>query len=43
MAAFDDWVKDFVTHVEQKGIVPGTTEAERSAQSTTNQDKKKVG
>jgi multimeric flavodoxin WrbA len=43
MAAFDDWVKNFVTHVEQKGIVPGTTEAERSAQSTTNQDKKKVG
>ena len=43
MAAFDDWVRSFVTHVEKKGIVAGTKEAERSAQPTTNQDKKKVG
>jgi len=33
----------FVDHVEKKGIVPGTKEAERSAQTTTNQDKKKIG
>jgi hypothetical protein len=36
-------VKAFVAHVEKKGVVPGTTEAERSARSTTNQDKKKIG
>jgi multimeric flavodoxin WrbA len=43
MATFDDWVRAFVTHVERKGIVPGSKEAERSARTTTNQDKKKVG
>jgi len=43
MAAFDDWVQAFIAHVEQKGIVPGTKEAEVSAQTTTNQDKKKAG
>lgn len=42
MAAFDDWVSAFVTHVERKGIVPGTRDAEASARTTTNQDKKKV-
>jgi hypothetical protein len=43
MSAFEEWVQAFVAHVEKKGIVPGTKEAERSAQTTTNQDKKKVG
>jgi hypothetical protein len=43
MGAFEDWVQAFVSHVEKKGIVPGTEEAERSAQTTTNQDKKKIG
>jgi len=43
IAAFDDWVRAFVAHVEKKGPVPGTEEAERSAQTTTNQDKKTVG
>ena len=43
MAAFDDWVRAFIAYVEQKGIVPGTKEAEVSAQTTTNQDKKKAG
>jgi hypothetical protein len=38
IAAFDDWVRAFVAHVEKKGLVPGTEEAERSAQTTTNQD-----
>ena len=35
MACFDAWVDDFVRHVTAKGIVLGTTEAERGAQSTT--------
>jgi hypothetical protein len=43
MAAFEEWVQAFISHVEKKGIVPGTKEAERLAQTTTNQDKKKVG
>jgi multimeric flavodoxin WrbA len=43
LAAFEDWVRTFIAHVEKKGVVPGTTEAERSAQTTTNRDKKKVG
>jgi multimeric flavodoxin WrbA len=43
MGAFEDWVQAFIAHVEKKGIVPGTKEAERSAQTTTNRDKKKVG
>lgn len=42
MTAFDDWVRAFVNHVHTKGIVPGTKEAERSAQTTTNKDKKEV-
>jgi hypothetical protein len=42
MAAFEEWVQAFISHVEKKGIVPGTKEAERSAKTTTNQDKKKV-
>jgi hypothetical protein len=42
IAAFEDWVNAFVSHVEKKGVVPGTKEAERSAQTTTNQDKKKI-
>jgi hypothetical protein len=40
MAAFDGWVRAFIAHVEKKGVVPGTREAKRSAQTTTNQDKK---
>jgi hypothetical protein len=43
MAAFEEWVQAFISHVEKKGIVPGTKEAERLAQTTTDQDKKKVG
>jgi hypothetical protein len=43
MKAFDHWVQDFVAHVSGKGAVPGTKEAERSAQSTTNQDRRKAG
>jgi multimeric flavodoxin WrbA len=35
MAAFDAWTDTFVAHVRAKGPVPGTTEAERHAQSTT--------
>jgi hypothetical protein len=35
LAAFDRWTDDFVVHVEGKGRVHGTTEAERSAKSTT--------
>jgi hypothetical protein len=37
MAAFDHWGEAFVTHIGKKGVVPGTKEAERSAQTTTNQ------
>ena len=43
MSAFEDWVQAFIAHVGKKGIVPGSKEAERSAQTTTNRDKKKVG
>lgn len=35
MVCFDAWVDAFVEHVTRKGVVPGTTEAERGAQSTT--------
>jgi hypothetical protein len=35
MARFDAWVDAFVSHVAAKGPVPGTTEAEQGAQSTT--------
>jgi hypothetical protein len=42
MAAFEDWVSAFVAHVSQKGVVPGAEEAERSAQTTTNQEKEKI-
>jgi hypothetical protein len=40
LATFDRWCADFVAHVESKGRIPGMKDAERSAQSTTNQDKK---
>lgn len=43
MEAFDDWVTAFVAHVTGKGLVPGTKQAERGAQSTTNQDHRKAG
>src|ERR1700743_808145 len=43
VAVFKDWVHAFVAHVEKKGIVPGTKDAERSAQTTTNKDNKKIG
>lgn len=35
LAIFDDWVEAFVAHIQAKGIVPGTMEAQRGAQSTT--------
>ncbi len=35
LAAFDVWTDAFIAHVEAKGHVPGTKEAERSAKSTT--------
>lgn len=31
LAAFDAWVGGFVKHVTDKGLVPGTAEAERGA------------
>jgi NADPH-dependent FMN reductase len=37
LADFDRWVKTFVKHVTDKGVIPGTKEAERGAKSTTNQ------
>jgi hypothetical protein len=43
MRVFDDWVTAFAAHLEQKGPVPGIEDAERSASSTTNQDKTKTG
>jgi hypothetical protein len=43
MEAFEGWVRDFVAHVIAKGLVPGTKEAERAAQSTTNQQHRKTG
>jgi hypothetical protein len=43
MEAFDAWVKAFIAHVERKGIVPGTKEAERAAKTTTNRDRKTAG
>jgi multimeric flavodoxin WrbA len=42
MKAFENWAKAFTAHVAAKGAVPGTEDAERSAQTTTNQDRKKV-
>jgi multimeric flavodoxin WrbA len=42
MAAFEGWVKHFVAHVQKKGVVPDTEDAERSAQTTTNREKKKI-
>jgi hypothetical protein len=36
LACFDEWVAAFVKHVTEKGLVPGTAEAERGAKSTTN-------
>ena len=35
LAIFDGWVEAFVAHIQAKGIVPGTMEAQRGAQSTT--------
>ena len=43
LAIFDKWVGDFVEHVAAKGPLPGIEKAERSARSTTNQDKKPTG
>jgi hypothetical protein len=43
MNAFDEWVRAFVSHVETKGPVPVIKEAERSAATTTNQDRAKAG
>jgi hypothetical protein len=36
-------VKHFIAHVEKKGPMPDTKEAERSAETTTNKEKKKTG
>jgi len=33
--AFDAWIQAFVKHVTAKGVVPGSEDAERSAQTTT--------
>jgi hypothetical protein len=35
LAVFDGWVEAFVAHIQAKGIVPGTMEAQRRAQFTT--------
>lgn len=43
MQAFENWVDAFILHVAGKGLVPNVKEAERSAQTTTNQDRKKTG
>lgn len=43
MKAFDDWVAAFIAHVEKKGVVPGAREAELSAATTTNRERKTVG
>ena len=43
MKAFDEWVQAFARHVESKGPLPGMEEAERSAATTTNQDRKRIG
>lgn len=40
MKAFDEWVTAFAAHVAAKGRVPGIKAAERSAATTTNQDRK---
>jgi len=42
MNSFDNWVHAFVAHVKDKGPVTGMKEAERSALTTTNQDRKKA-
>jgi multimeric flavodoxin WrbA len=39
LSIFDNWVVDLIAHVRGKGLVPDIKEAERSAQTTTNQDK----
>jgi hypothetical protein len=43
METFDEWVRDFEAHVKDKGPVPNIKQAERSAATTTNQDRKKAG
>ena len=43
MTRFDRWVADFVTHVSQKGVMSDIKADERSAETTTNRDKKKIG
>jgi hypothetical protein len=35
LSIFDGWVAAFVAHIQAKGIVPSTMEAQRGAQSTT--------
>jgi multimeric flavodoxin WrbA len=42
MDAFDQWVRAFVSHVEAKGPVPGIKDAERAAETTTNQSRSKA-
>ncbi len=39
LKVFDEWVSDFVAHVDAKGALPNIKKAERSARSTTNQEK----
>ena len=36
---FDDWVVQFISHVETKGPLPDIEKAERAARTTTNTDK----
>jgi len=40
MEAFDGWVERFIAHIGKKGLVPHIKDAERSAATTTNQDRK---
>ncbi len=43
MSRFDAWVHAFARHVKDKGPVPGMKQAERTAATTTNRDRKMAG
>jgi hypothetical protein len=42
MNSFETWVRAFISHVENKGPLPDIKEAEKSAATTTNQDRKRT-
>jgi hypothetical protein len=42
LAIFDKWVTDFAHHVETKGPMPDIKDDERGAETTTNQEKRKI-